>query len=275
MLIGLAEFGADVALSRALPANSKPPAVKLKNAGAPRWFFLRPRGAQGIGEAPALFSHAPRRGPKPADSLRARGGRRSRPGARRSQQARGRWDRISRLVGPLERRATARVRALAERRRREHALPARRREKERSRQTRSSEPGSPRSRGSPTARASTTRATPPRGRCRPAKRTTTAPFTCIASGTIPANDAYVFGKELKMTDSPGVDISPDGRWLVVSVHEGWAKNELWISRPQRYAQEQLSFRWSPASRPSSTRRFSTTSSTFAPTTAPPVTSSTP
>ena len=31
-----------------------------------------------------------------------------------------------------------------------------------------------------------------------------------------------------MTASPGVDISPDGRWLVVSVHEGWAKNELWI-----------------------------------------------
>lgn len=41
-------------------------------------------------------------------------------------------------------------------------------------------------------------------------------------------DVYVFGKDRKMTDSPSVDISPDGRWLMVSVHEGWAKNELFL-----------------------------------------------
>jgi prolyl oligopeptidase len=47
-------------------------------------------------------------------------------------------------------------------------------------------------------------------------------------GEDPANDAYVFGKDRKMTDSPGVELSPDGRWLVVSVAEGWAKNELYF-----------------------------------------------
>ncbi len=47
-------------------------------------------------------------------------------------------------------------------------------------------------------------------------------------GDDPSSDAYVFGKDRKMTDSPGVEISPDGRWLVVSVAEGWAKNELYL-----------------------------------------------
>jgi len=47
-------------------------------------------------------------------------------------------------------------------------------------------------------------------------------------GDDPEKDAYVFGKDRKMTDSPGVDISPDGRWLLVSVHQGWAKNELFL-----------------------------------------------
>jgi prolyl oligopeptidase len=47
-------------------------------------------------------------------------------------------------------------------------------------------------------------------------------------GDEPDKDVYVFGKDRKMTDSPSVDISPDGRWLLVSVHEGWAKNELYL-----------------------------------------------
>jgi prolyl oligopeptidase len=46
-------------------------------------------------------------------------------------------------------------------------------------------------------------------------------------GSDPASDAKVFeGK--KMTDSPGIEISPDGRWLVVSAHESWAQNELFL-----------------------------------------------
>ena len=47
-------------------------------------------------------------------------------------------------------------------------------------------------------------------------------------GDEPDKDVYVFGKDRKMTDSPSLDISPDGRWLLVSVHEGWAKNELYL-----------------------------------------------
>ena len=47
-------------------------------------------------------------------------------------------------------------------------------------------------------------------------------------GDEPDKDTYVFGKDRKMTDSPSVEISPDGRWLLVSVHEGWAKNELFL-----------------------------------------------
>jgi prolyl oligopeptidase len=47
-------------------------------------------------------------------------------------------------------------------------------------------------------------------------------------GDDPARDPYVFGKDRKMTDSPGVELSPDGRWLLVSVAEGWAKNELYL-----------------------------------------------
>ena len=94
--------------------------------------------------------------------------------------------------------------------------------------TGSSAAASRRSRGCPTARASTTRAIPRRARCPPARRTTTAPIFLHRLGDDPENDAYVFGKGRKMTDSPGVELSPDGRWLVVSVHEGWAKNELYL-----------------------------------------------
>jgi prolyl oligopeptidase len=47
-------------------------------------------------------------------------------------------------------------------------------------------------------------------------------------GDEPERDAYVFGKDRKMTESPSVEISPDGRWLLVSVYEGWAKNELYL-----------------------------------------------
>ena len=47
-------------------------------------------------------------------------------------------------------------------------------------------------------------------------------------GDEPDKDTYVFGKDRKMTDSPSVEISPDGRWLLVSVYEGWVKNELFL-----------------------------------------------
>jgi len=47
-------------------------------------------------------------------------------------------------------------------------------------------------------------------------------------GDDPEKDAYVFGKGRKITDWPGIEVSPNGRWLVVTVHQEWTKNELYI-----------------------------------------------
>jgi prolyl oligopeptidase len=47
-------------------------------------------------------------------------------------------------------------------------------------------------------------------------------------GDDPARDPHVFGHGRPMTDSPSVDLSPDGRWLLVSVHAGWTKTELFL-----------------------------------------------
>ena len=41
-------------------------------------------------------------------------------------------------------------------------------------------------------------------------------------------DAEVFGSDRDMTDSPSVVLSPDGRWLVLVVHQGWAKAEVFL-----------------------------------------------
>jgi prolyl oligopeptidase len=47
-------------------------------------------------------------------------------------------------------------------------------------------------------------------------------------GDDPEKDAYIFGNGRKLTDWPGVEISPDGRWLVVTVQLEWTKNELFL-----------------------------------------------
>ena len=39
-------------------------------------------------------------------------------------------------------------------------------------------------------------------------------------------DRKLFGDGRNLTDSPAVELSPNGRWLVMEVHQGWAKNEL-------------------------------------------------
>src|SRR5689334_3958506 len=49
-----------------------------------------------------------------------------------------------------------------------------------------------------------------------------------ALGSDPANDPLVFGKELAPEDRPGVDLSNDGRWLLISVEQGWTKSELYV-----------------------------------------------
>jgi prolyl oligopeptidase len=47
-------------------------------------------------------------------------------------------------------------------------------------------------------------------------------------GDDPARDRKVFGDGRDRTDWPNVDLSPDGRWLVVNVSQGWSKSELWL-----------------------------------------------
>ncbi len=45
-------------------------------------------------------------------------------------------------------------------------------------------------------------------------------------GADPAHDAKIFGDGRDRTDWPSVDLSPDGRWLVVSVAQGWTRSEV-------------------------------------------------
>jgi prolyl oligopeptidase len=47
-------------------------------------------------------------------------------------------------------------------------------------------------------------------------------------GEDPARDPLVFGEGRDKLDVPAVVASPDGRWLVVRVHMGWHKSELWL-----------------------------------------------
>lgn len=43
-----------------------------------------------------------------------------------------------------------------------------------------------------------------------------------------SQDPLVFGKDLGAEDWPGVDLSNDGRWLLISVEQGWTKSELYV-----------------------------------------------
>jgi prolyl oligopeptidase len=47
-------------------------------------------------------------------------------------------------------------------------------------------------------------------------------------GDDPARDRKLYGDGRAMTDWPGVDLSPSGRWLVITVSEGWSKSELYL-----------------------------------------------
>jgi prolyl oligopeptidase len=47
-------------------------------------------------------------------------------------------------------------------------------------------------------------------------------------GDDPAKDADVFGAGRAKEDWPNVTLSPDGRWLVVTVEQGWAKSEVYF-----------------------------------------------
>jgi prolyl oligopeptidase len=47
-------------------------------------------------------------------------------------------------------------------------------------------------------------------------------------GDDPAGDPVVFGEGRDKLDVPQVSISPGGRWLVVRVHMGWQRSEIWL-----------------------------------------------
>jgi prolyl oligopeptidase len=47
-------------------------------------------------------------------------------------------------------------------------------------------------------------------------------------GDDPARDELVFGQGRDKLDVPAVLLSPAGRWLVVRVHMGWQKSEIWL-----------------------------------------------
>jgi prolyl oligopeptidase len=46
-------------------------------------------------------------------------------------------------------------------------------------------------------------------------------------------DKLVFGEGRDKTDTPIVSISPNGHWLVVRVHMGWDKSEVWVKNLER------------------------------------------
>jgi prolyl oligopeptidase len=48
-------------------------------------------------------------------------------------------------------------------------------------------------------------------------------------GDDPARDAEVFGAGRAKEDWPNVALSPDGRWLVVTVEQGWSRSEVYFN----------------------------------------------
>jgi len=47
-------------------------------------------------------------------------------------------------------------------------------------------------------------------------------------GDDPVKDRKLFGDGRDKTDWPGVDLSPDGRWLAITVSQGWSKSEVYL-----------------------------------------------
>jgi prolyl oligopeptidase len=49
-----------------------------------------------------------------------------------------------------------------------------------------------------------------------------------ALGTDPAKDSLIFGEGRDPEDWPNVSLSEDGRWLLITVEQGWTKSELFL-----------------------------------------------
>lgn len=47
-----------------------------------------------------------------------------------------------------------------------------------------------------------------------------------------AKDHKVFGEGRDPEDWPSINLSPDGKWLAVNVHQGWAKSEVYVQNTQ-------------------------------------------
>ncbi len=50
-----------------------------------------------------------------------------------------------------------------------------------------------------------------------------------AMGSDPGKDLLVFGEDLKPDQWPNLNLSEDGRWLLIDVSEGWSKSELYLA----------------------------------------------
>ncbi|MBI3821080.1 MAG: S9 family peptidase [Planctomycetes bacterium] len=59
-------------------------------------------------------------------------------------------------------------------------------------------------------------------------------------GKDPASDRKQFGEGRDPEDWPSVALSPDGKWLAVNVHQGWAKSEVFVQNTH-----EATIRWSP------------------------------
>jgi prolyl oligopeptidase len=47
-------------------------------------------------------------------------------------------------------------------------------------------------------------------------------------GDEPKNDPKIFGEGRDPEDWPSIDLSPNGKWLAINVHQGWAKSEVYV-----------------------------------------------
>lgn len=77
-----------------------------------------------------------------------------------------------------------------------------------------------------------------KGQTRPATKDDTHYFRHVyfhRLGTDPNTDPKIFGEGRDKEDWPNVDLSPDGKWLVVTVEQGWSKSEVYL-RPTEPAE---------------------------------------
>ncbi len=65
-------------------------------------------------------------------------------------------------------------------------------------------------------------------------------------GDDPKSDQLIFGEGREKTDVPGVGVSPNGRWVVVTIHEGWDKSEAHVWDRQATGQESPRFEKVPS-----------------------------